>query len=337
MRFGWVVGGLLLASAGFASAGASTLEEVKSRGVLHCGTNPGLAGFSLPTIEGEWAGFDTDFCRAIASAVLGDPKAVKFIPLTSLERFTALQSGEVDLLSRNTTWTFSRDVQLGLEFVGVNFYDGQGFLVRKDLGVESVKDLDGARICIDTGTTTELNLADYFRTHGLEFDSVVVRGADDARTNYDADACDTYTTDASALASIRASLPDPENHIILDELISKEPLGIIVRQGDSQWADIVRWTLNALVLAEELGVTSKNIETMKVSSNPEIKRLLGTEGEFGDQLGLDKEWAARAIGDMGNYGEIFEGNVGKGSELNLERGLNALWSDGGILFAPPLR
>jgi general L-amino acid transport system substrate-binding protein len=319
------------------ASGAGTLEDVKERGVLHCGTGTGLAGFSLPSASGEWTGFDVDFCRAVAASVLGDPKKIKFIPLTSQERFTALQSGEVDLLSRNTTWTFSRDVNLGLEFAGITFYDGQGFLVRSDLGVDRVKDLDGARICIDTGTTTELNLADYFRTHALRFDSVVVKGADDARSNYDADACDSYTTDASGLASIRASLPDPENHIILNELISKEPLGLIVRHGDDAWADVVRWTRNAVILGEELGITSLNVEAMKASSNPEIKRLLGTEGDFGSQLGLDKDWAARTILLVGNYGEIFERNVGKDTELGLERGLNAMWNKGGLLFAPPMR
>lgn len=322
---------------GAGAAVAGTLDTVKERGVLHCGTNPGLAGFSLPTKEGEWAGFDVDFCRAIAAAVLGDGSKVKFIPLTSQERFTALQSGEVDLLSRNTTWTFTRDVNLGLEFAGITFYDGQGFMVKKALEVEKVADLDGARICIDSGTTTELNLADYFRTHDLAYDSVVVHGADDARTNYDAESCDAYTTDASGLASIRASLPEPSNSLILKELISKEPLGLVVRQGDDQWSDVVRWTREALVLAEELGVTSANVEEMKASSNPEVKRLLGTEGDFGTALGLDKDWAVRAVSAVGNYGEIFDRNVGAGSELKLERGMNALWSDGGLLYAPPMR
>ncbi len=321
----------------WSSASAGTLEDIKSRGVLHCGTGPGLAGFSLPSSSGEWVGFDIDFCRAIAAAIFGDPKAVRFIPLTSQERFTALQSGEVDLLSRNTTWTFSRDVNLGLEFAGVTYYDGQGFIVRKELGVETVKDLDGARICIDSGTTTELNLADYFRTNGLEFDSVIVKGADDARTNYDADACDSYTTDVSGLASIRASLPDPENHLILNDVISKEPLGLIVRHGDNKWADVVRWVRNAVILAEELGVTSKNVDEMGAGSNPEVRRLLGTEGDFGSQLGLDRDWAARTIRTVGNYSEIFERNVGKETDLGLERGLNALWNQGGILFAPPMR
>lgn len=319
------------------SASAGTLDDIKARGVLHCGTGPGLAGFSLPSSSGEWIGFDVDFCRAIAAAIFGDPKAVKFTPLTAQERFTALQSGEVDVLSRNTTWTFSRDVNLGLEFAGVTYYDGQGFLVRKDLGVKAAGDLDGARICIDSGTTTELNLADYFRTHGLEFDSVIVKGADDARSNYDAESCDSYTTDVSGLASIRASLPDPENHIILDEVISKEPLGLIVRHGDSEWGDVVRWVRNAVILAEELGINSGNVEKMSASSNPEVRRLLGTEGDFGSQLGLEKEWAARTIRLVGNYGEIFERNVGKDTELGLERGLNALWNNGGILFAPPMR
>lgn len=327
--------GISAAALGGASAG--TLEDVKARGVLHCGTGPGLAGFSLPSAAGEWVGFDVDFCRAIASAIFGDPKAVKFTPLTSQERFTALQSGEVDVLSRNTTWTFSRDVNLGLEFAGTTYYDGQGFLVRKDIGVETASDLDGARICIDAGTTTELNLADYFRTHGLEFSSVVVRGADDARTNYDAEACDSYTTDVSGLASIRASLPDPENHLILNDVISKEPLGLIVRHGDSEWGDVVRWVRNAVILAEELGVNSANVEQMGKSSNPEIRRLLGTEGDFGSQLGLEAKWAAQTITQVGNYSEIFERNVGKDTDLGLSRGLNALWNQGGILFAPPMR
>jgi len=325
--------GLLCSNA----AQAGTLDDVKKRGYLQCGVSTGLAGFAMPGTDGEWTGFDVDFCRAVAAAVFGDAKAVKFTPLTNKERFTALQSGEIDVLSRNTTWTFSRDVNLGLEFAAVNYYDGQGFLVPIALGVSSAMELEGARICVQTGTTTELNLADYFRTHDLEFESVVIATEDDARTNYVAEACDAYTTDASGLAAVRATLPDPTAHIILPEIISKEPLGLIVRHGDNQWGDVVRWAINATIIGEELGITKDNAESLKADPNPEIKRFLGTEGEFGAQLGLSRDWAFNVVTKVGNYEEIFEGNLGTDTPLGLARGLNANWSNGGILFAPPMR
>jgi general L-amino acid transport system substrate-binding protein len=320
-----------------AAASAATLDDVKSKGFVQCGVSTGLAGFGAPNDAGEWAGFDVDMCRAVAAAIFGDPKAVKFTPTTSKERFTALQSGEVDLLARNTTWTFSRDVNLGFEFTGVNYYDGQGFMVPKDLGVTSAHDLDGASVCIQTGTTTELNLADFFRSNNMSFESVVVETSDEARTAYDSGRCDVYTTDASGLAAQRATLSDPSAHVILPEIISKEPLGPLVRHGDNQWGDLVRWTLNAMIIAEELGVTTANLEEMKGSENPEIRRLLGVEGDMGTQLGLEADWAANIIASVGNYSESFERNVGVNTPLGLERGLNALWKDGGILYSPPMR
>lgn len=327
----------VITTGGIATASATTLEDVKAKGFVQCGVSTGLGGFAAPNDAGEWAGFDVDMCRAVAAAVFGDPDAVKFTPTTSKERFTALQSGEIDVLARNTTWTFSRDVNLGFEFVGVNYYDGQGFMVPKDLGVTSALELDGASVCIQTGTTTELNLADFFRANNMSFDSVVVETSDEARTAYDAGRCDVYTTDASGLAAQRATLSDPSAHVLLPEIISKEPLGPLVRHGDNQWGDIVRWTLNAMVIAEELGVTTANMEEMKGSTNPEVLRLLGVEGDMGEQLGLEADWASNVIASVGNYSESFERNVGVDTPLGLERGLNALWKDGGILYSPPMR
>ena len=327
----------VMTAVGAAAASAGTLDDVKAKGFVQCGVSTGLGGFAAPNDAGEWAGFDVDVCRALAAAVLGDAKAVKFTPTTSKERFTALQSGEVDLLARNTTWTFSRDVNLGFEFTGVNYYDGQGFMVPKDLGVSSALELDGASVCIATGTTTELNLADFFRANGMEFESVVIETADEARQAYDSGSCDVYTTDASGLAAQRATLSDPSAHVILPEIVSKEPLGPLVRHGDNQWGDIVRWVLNAMIIAEELGVTSENVGEMKGSNNPEIRRLLGVEGDMGEQLGLDANWAENIIASVGNYSESFERNVGVNTPLGLERGLNALWVDGGILYSPPMR
>jgi len=320
-----------------AAASASMLDDVKSKGFVQCGVSTGVAGFSNPNDAGDWVGIDVDICRGVAAAIFGDPKAVKFTPTTAKERFTALQSGEIDILSRNTTWTFSRDVNLGFEFAGVNYYDGQGFMVPKELGVSSALELDGASVCIQTGTTTELNLADFFRTHNMSFESVVVETADEARTAYDSGRCDVYTTDASGLAAQRSTMSDPSAHIILPEIISKEPLGPVVRHGDNQWGDLVRWTLNTMIIAEELGVTSQNVEEMKGSDNPEIRRLLGVEGDMGQQLGLSADWAANIIKSVGNYSESFERNVGVNTPLGLERGLNALWKDGGILYSPPMR
>ncbi len=325
------------------AAQATTLEDVQARGTLNCGVTTGLAGFAAPDDAGKWTGLDVDMCRAVAAAVLGDAEAVKYVPTTAKERFTALQSGEVDLLARNTTWTFSRDVQLGFEFVGINYYDGQGFMVRKDLGVSSALELDGASVCVQTGTTTELNLADYFRANNMELNSVVFEKNEEARQAYDEGRCDAYTTDASGLAAERSVLADPSAHIILPEIISKEPLGPLVRHGDNQWGDIVRWTLNSMIIAEEFGVTSENVDEMKSSENPEVQRLLGVEvveegqSRMGSMLGLSDEWAYNIIEQVGNYGESFEANVGVKTPLGLARGLNQLWSKGGLLYAPPMR
>lgn len=320
------------------AAAADTLSEVKERGELNCGVNPGLVGFAAPDANGNWAGFDVDLCKAVAAAVLGDPAKVKYVPLTGQTRFTGLSSGEVDLLARNSTWTFSRDTDLKLDFAGVNYYDGQGFIVRKDLGVTSTKELDGATICIQTGTTTELNLADYFKANGMEYQPVNIDSNAEGEQQYMASACDAYTTDISGLAATRAAFADPENHIILPEVISKEPLGPAVRHGDNNWGDIVRWTLNALIAAEEYGVTSKNIEELvKSSQNPEVQRLLGVTDDLGAMIGLDKEWAKRAIQASGNYGEIFAANIGEQTPIGLARGLNAQWTQGGLLYAQPFR
>ncbi|MEX1109860.1 MAG: amino acid ABC transporter substrate-binding protein [Dongiaceae bacterium] len=331
----------LMASAGVASA--TTLEDVKARGTLNCGVTTGLAGFASPDDQGNWTGLDVDMCRAIAAAVLGDDTKVKYVPTTATERFTALQSGEIDVLARNTTWTFSRDVQLGFEFVGVNYYDGQGFMVRSELGVASALELDGASVCVQTGTTTELNLADYFRANSMELNSIVFQKNEEARQAYDEGRCDAYTTDASGLAAERSVLTVPGDHIILPEIVSKEPLGPLVRHGDNQWGDIVRWTLNSMIIAEEFGVTSENVEEMKSSENPEVQRLLGVEkveegqARMGSMLGLSDEWAYNIISMVGNYGESFETNVGVKTPLGLARGLNQLWSKGGLLYAPPMR
>ncbi len=321
--------------AGAATAG--TLDDVKAKGFIQCGITTGLAGFAAPNDKGVWEGFDVDFCRAMSAAVFGDPNKLKYTPTTAKERFTALQSGEIDVLARNTTWTFSRDVNLGFEFVGVNYYDGQGFMVKKSLGVKSAKELDGARVCLQSGTTTELNLADYFAAQGMKYDSVLFDTADEVREAYIKDTCDVYTTDQSGLYAQRSVIADPENHVVLPEIISKEPLGPLVRHGDNNWGDIARWTLNALIIAEELGVTQANVDEMKNSKNPSVQRLLGTSGDLGKQLGLDAAWAYNAIKGVGNYGEVFAKHLGEGTSLNISRGLNELWSKGGILYAPPAR
>jgi general L-amino acid transport system substrate-binding protein len=323
-------------AAGLASAG--TLDDVKAKGFLQCGVSTGLVGFAAPDANGNWAGFDVDVCRAVAAAVLGDPSAVKFTPTTGKTRFTALASGEIDMLARNTTWTFSRDVDLKFTFVGVNYYDGQGFMVPKELGVSSAKDLDGATVCIQTGTTTELNLADYFRSNNISYEPVPIETNAEAQQQYLAGACDVYTTDASGLAATRATFEAPDAHTLLPEIISKEPLGPLVRHGDDQWGDIVRWTLNALITAEELGVTSANLAEMaNGTNNPEINRLLGTEGTLGAMLGLDAGWAHAAIATAGNYGEIFEANIGESTAIGLARGLNGQWAEGGLIYSPPFR
>jgi general L-amino acid transport system substrate-binding protein len=328
---------LAVAVAAPAYAGA-TLDAVKQRGFVQCGANNGLAGFGNPDDKGNWTGLDVDFCRAVAAAVFSDATKVKFTPLTAKERFTALQSGEVDLLARNTTWTLSRDTGLGFDFIGVNYYDGQGFMVRESLGVKSATELNGASVCVQTGTTTELNLTDYFRTNNMELKSVVFEKADEARTAYDEGRCDAFTTDASGLAAERSVLKNPAEHIILPEIISKEPLGPVVRHGDNEWEDIVRWTLNAMVIAEEFGITQANVDQVKAESqNPEVRRMLGVEGDMGQQLKVNPDWAYQIVKQVGNYGESFERNVGEKTPLRLARGLNQLWSKGGLLYAPPIR
>jgi general L-amino acid transport system substrate-binding protein len=319
------------------SASAQTLKSVKDRGMLNCGSNGTLAGFGLPDAQGKWTGLDVDFCRAIAAAIFNDASKVKFVPLSAKDRFTALQSGEVDLLARNTTWTSSRDSSLGLNFAGVDYYDGQGFMVRKALKVNSALELNGASVCVQQGTTTELNLTDFFRAHNMQVKTVTFATANEAVKAYDAGRCDAYTTDASGLYGERLRLANSADHIVLPEIISKEPLGPAVRHGDDQWFDIVKWTLFAMINAEELNITSKNIDEMVKSTNPDIKRFVGTEGNYGEQLGLPKEWAVSIVKLVGNYGEVFEANVGQGSPLKIERGLNKLWSKGGIQYAPPIR
>ena len=317
---------------------AATLEDVLADDRLRCGINPGLPGFSFTDDKGRWSGFEAAYCRALAAAVLGDPDKVSFVTLTGKTRFPALASGEVHVLSRNTTWTFSRDVDLGFTFVGINYYDGQGFLGRKSLGVKGATELDGASICIQTGTTTELNLADFFRVNKIEYEPVPIETNAEARTAYEAERCDVYTTDISGLAATKSTFDDPDAHVIYPDVISKEPLGPLVRQGDDRWADIARWVLNALIAAEELGVTRANVlEMAKGTDNPEIDRMLGTEGSMGRMLGLDARWAVRAIAAEGNYAEVFDKYLGAGSPLGLPRGLSALYRDGGILYSPPFR
>ena len=324
---------------GFAgSAFAGKLDEIKKRGALKCGVSTGVVGFSAPDAKGVWQGFDVGMCRAVAAAVLGKPMAVEFVPLSSKNRFSALASGEVDMLSRTTTWTYSRDIDLKVDFEGVNFYDGQGFLVSKKLGVNSAKELDGATICVKTGTTSELNLADYFRSNGMKFDPVPIEADAEAIQQLLAGSCDAFSTDSSKLNAHRASLAKPGDYKVLPEIISKEPLGPVVQQGDQQWGDIVRWTLNALLTAEELGVTSANVDSMAAkSTNPEIRRLLGTEGHLGAMADLKATWAQDVIHAVGNYGELFDNTIGANSPIGIKRGLNALWTQGGLQYSPPFR
>jgi general L-amino acid transport system substrate-binding protein len=341
MRY-WVAAGLaLVMSYGqqieLVAAQTSTLDTVKGRGQLQCGVSTGLAGFGAPNDAGQWQGLDVDICRAVSAAVFKNVDKIKFVPLTAKERFTALQSGEIDLLSRNTTWTMSRDTAAGLNFTGISYYDGQGFMVKKTLDVVSAKELSGASICVQTGTTTELNLADYFRSSKIEYNPVVFEKLSEALGAYNAGRCDAFTTDVSQLYSIRLTLGNANDHIVLPEIISKEPLGPVVRQGDPRWANIVRWTLFAMINAEELGVTQGNVDQMKASKNPSVRRLLGVEGEYGAAVGLDNDWAYQIIKLVGNYGESFDRNVGAGSPLGIARGQNALWRDGGLQYAPPIR
>ncbi|HTP91140.1 MAG TPA: amino acid ABC transporter substrate-binding protein [Xanthobacteraceae bacterium] len=322
---------------GSQAAWSQTLKAVKDRGQLICGANGTLAGFGLPDPQGNWVGFDVDFCRAIAAAIFNDSTKVKFVPLTAANRFTALQSGEIDVLSRNTTWTMSRDTTLGIDFAAVNFFDGQGFMVRKALKVNSALELNDAAVCVQQGTTTELNLADYFRSNNMTLKTVTFATADEAVKAYDSSRCDSYTTDSSGLYGERLRLSDPTANIVLPEIISKEPLSPAVRQGDDTWEDIVRWTHYAMVDAEEAGVSKSNVDEKLKSDNPDIRRLLGVEGQFGESLGLTNDWAVRIIKAVGNYGESFERNVGQGSPLKIARGLNALWTKGGLQYGLPVR
>jgi len=316
------------------SASADTLDSVKSKGYIQCGVSTGLPGFSNADASGNWKGLDVDVCRAVAAATLGDASKVKYTPLTAKERFTALQSGEIDILPRNTTWTLTRDASLGLNFTGVNYYDGQGFLVSKNLGVKSAKELDGAAVCLQAGTTTELNLADYFRLNGMKYKSINYDTSDATVKGFEAGRCDVLSSDQSQLYALRIKLKKPGSAIVLPEVISKEPLGPVVRQGDDKWFNIVKWAQFALVNAEEMGITSKNADSMKNSKNPSIGRFMGGQGE---KLGLGNDWAYNIVKQVGNYGESFERNVGSGSALKIGRGLNALWSDGGLQYAPPIR
>ena len=329
------VGAAAIVAAGAASA--QTLDKVKQKGFLQCGSNTGLAGFGVPDEKGVWTGLDVDVCRAIAAAIFNDATKVKYVPLSSKDRFTALQSGEVDVLVRNSTWTLSRDTSLGLNFTGIIYFDGQGFMVRKKLNVNSALELNGASVCTQQGTTTELNLADFFRANKMKYEVVAFASSDETIKAYDAGRCDAFTTDASGLYAERLKLTNPNDHVVLPEIISKEPLGPAVRHGDDQWFDIVKWVLYGMVNAEELGVTKANVDQMLKSENPEVKRLLGTEGKFGESLGLSNDWIVRIVRLVGNYGESFERNVGEGSPLKIKRGLNALWNKGGLQYAPPVR
>jgi general L-amino acid transport system substrate-binding protein len=296
-------------------SGLTTLQKVKERGVLRCGASQGVAGFSLPDAKGVWSGLDVDFCRALAAAIFNNPNKTEFVPLSSKDRLTALQAGEIDVLSRTTTWTLQRDAALGLNFTALNYYDGQGFMVRKSTGIASAKQLEGASVCISQGTTNELNAADYFRANDMKVQTVTFQEVNETLKAFEAGRCDAYTVDISALAAGRLSLANPDDYVILPEVISKEPLGPWVRQGDDQWFDIVRWTVFALVNAEEAGVTKDNVDSMRASTNPDVRRLLGQEGEFGAALGLSKDWAFNIVKSVGNYGEIFDRNLGPKTEV----------------------
>lgn len=333
-RIIWILAAAVVYSA---AASAATLDDVKKKGFVQCGVSQGLKGFSSPDDKGGWTGIDVDLCRAIAAAIFGDADKVKFTPTSAKERFTALQSGEIDVLSRNTTWAVSRDTAQGFDFRGVTYYDGQGFMVRKSSGVKSARELDGATVCVLMGTSTSLTLGDYFRSHNMKYEAITFEKDDEVVGAYESGRCDTYTTDSSGLYANRLTLKDPSAHMVLPEIISKEPLGAAVRHGDNQWGDIVSWALYAMLNAEELGVNSANVAVMRDSDNPEIRRLLGSEGKFGAGMGLGDDWAYNIIAKVGNYAEIFERNVGKDSPLGIPRGLNALWTQNGIQYAPPIR
>jgi len=318
-------------------ANAQTLQTVQDRGTLVCGVSQGVPGFSSPDDKGNWTGLDVDFCRALAAAIFNDAKKVRFVPLSAKDRFTALQSFEIDVLSRNSTWTSSRDTSLGFNFTAIVYYDGQGFMVRKSLKVNSALELNGASVCAQTGTTNELNLADYFRANRMKYEVIAFATADETIKAYDAGRCDAFTTDVSQLTAERLKLTNPGDHVILPEVISKEPLAPVVRHGDDQWFDLVKWTHFAMVNAEELGVSSKNIDEALKSDKPDVRRLVGTEGNYGEQLGVSKDWVVRIVRQVGNYGEVFDRNVGAGSRLGIARGLNNLWNKGGLQYAPPIR
>lgn len=334
-----LMAGLALGFGGIAHA--STLDDVKARGYVQCGVSNGLVGFSIADEKGNWTGFDVDYCRAVASAVFGDASKVKFVPLSSADRFTALQSGAIDVLIRNTTWTMSRDTALKIEFTGVTYYDGQGFMINsKNLpDIASVKQLSGASVCVQTGTSTQLTLADYFHAQSMNYTPVVFEKFAEVNAAYDGGRCDVYTTDQSSLYALRLQLTNPSDHVVLPEIISKEPFGPAVRQDDQQWANIVRWAHYALVNAEEFGITKANVHDMAKSDNPDIKRMLGAEegNDLGKALGLDKDWAVKIISNVGNYGEIFERNIGQSTPLKISRGINALWINGGLQYGLPIR
>lgn len=325
------------ASPAAAAQSQTLLQQIKDRGFVICGTSQGVPGYSMPDEQGTWRGFDIDWCRALAAAIFDDPTKAQFKPLTSKDRFTALQSGEIDVLVRTTTWTVSRDVGLGLSFTAVNYYDGQGFMVRKSAGIASAKQLDGVTICASQGSTSELNAVSYFRANNLKYQIVTFHEATDTIKAYESGRCDVYTTDVSQLSANMLQMQKPDDHTLLPEIISKEPLGAWVRQGDSQWFNIVRWTIFALIDAEELGVSQANLPQMLKSENGDVGRLLGVEGRFGEQIGLTNDWVVRIVRHVGNYGESFERNLGKGSRLKLDRGVNRLWNQGGLIYAPPFR
>ncbi len=338
MAFKKLIFASAILAAALSTASAGTLEDVKSRGILNCGVSEGVPGFSNPDASGNWAGLDSDICRAIATAIFDDPTKVNFVPLASKQKILAVVTGQVDLTSRTTTWTMKRDTKEGVDFTTVVFYDGQGFMVRKDIGVSDARQLKGATVCVTSGTTTELNLADFALANNIEMEAVVFEGKKEAVNAYKSGRCDALTTDSSQLAAFRTTMKKPGDHLILKELISKEPLSPLVRHGDNKWKDLVTWVVNGLITAEELGVTSANAADMAVNSkNPTIKRLLGTSGEYGVYIGLEKNWMLKAITKLGNYGEIFERNLGQGTPLKLKRGVNALPRDGGLLYAPAFR
>jgi general L-amino acid transport system substrate-binding protein len=332
-----MLGAALVLGLSVAASSAQTLKKVQDRGSLMCGVSQGLPGFSTPDDKGNWTGFDVDVCRAIAAAIFNDPSKVKFLPLSAKDRFIALQSGEIDVLARNSTWTSSRDASQGITFTAVNYYDGQGFMVRKSLKVNSALELNGASVCVQTGTTSELNLADYFRTNNMKYEVTAFVTADETVKAYEAGRCDAFSTDVSQLYAEKLKLSSPGDHVILPEIISKEPLAPAVRRGDDQWLAIVKWVQFAMLDAEELGISSKTVDEALKSPQPEIKRLLGTDGAYGEQLGLTKDWVVRIVKQVGNYGEVFDRNVGTGSKLGISRGLNRLWTKGGIQYAPPIR